>query len=229
MVSLPLDEALHATRVLRLTPGDSIRVFDGGGGEWRAEIAHVKRQQVEVVLREAVAAAREPRIPLVLAPAVLKGEKMDDLVRDAVMLGATAVQPLVTDRTEISIAALARSTRIERWQRIAIASCKQSGRAVVPAIRSPLTFEAWLAEQNSSFRLVLVEPAATADSRAVHDVSEPVSAEMAVGPEGGWTARELAVAESTGVQFVTLGALTLRADAAPIVALTALRTVWRDL
>jgi 16S rRNA (uracil1498-N3)-methyltransferase len=229
VVALPEDESTHVARVLRLAVGDSIRVFNGAGNEWRAEITEIAKHRVMVTLHEPIAPAAEARIPIVLAPAVLKGDKMDDVVRDTAMLGVASIQPLVTERTEISVAALVRSNRVERWQRIAISSCKQCGRAVVPRVCEPQSFVSWIAAPRDGLCLMLVEPGAASDTQDVRDVDEPESAEIVVGPEGGWTEREVRAAQDAGARLVTLGALTLRADAAALVALTALRTVWRDL
>ena len=228
IVVLPEDESAHVTRVLRLAVGDSVRIFDGDGREWRAEIAEVTRHRVGVMLFEALTPARESRIPIVLAVAVLKGDKMDEVVRDAAMLGATAIQPLITDRTEFSLSAVTRGHRTGRWQRLAVASCKQCGRAVVPRVRAAQELDAWMAQPAQGARLLLVEPATPADVREIHDVQAPSAAEVVVGPEGGWTTREIDGAQAAGVEFVRLGTLTLRADAVPLVALAALRTIWRD-
>ena len=77
---------------------------------------------------------------------------MDDIVRDAVMLGVAAVQPLVTTRAETTVAALARGARLDRWRRVALASVKQSGRAVLPEIRRPLTLESFLDDPAAALR-----------------------------------------------------------------------------
>lgn len=233
-VTLPEEEASHLTRVLRLSPGAIVRVFNGAGDEWRAEVAAIGRGRASVTLLERVTPAAEPAIAIVLAMAVLKAEKMDAVVRDAVMLGVAAIQPLITERTEIGLAAVERSRRIDRWQRIAVSSAKQCGRAVVPAVHPAERFDRWLAAAESSApapraRLLLVEPGAAGATRAVHEIDRPKGADVIIGPEGGWTEQEMALAESAGVTRVTLGRLTLRADAAPIVALTVLRTVWNDL
>ncbi len=79
--------------------------------------------------------AAEAAVPVTLVQAVLKSDKMDEVVRDAVMLGVAAVQPLVTKRTETTVASLIRGAKVDRWRRVAIASVKQSRRAVVPAIQ----------------------------------------------------------------------------------------------
>src|SRR5690348_8013864 len=97
-VDLPRDEAEHLTRVLRLGIGDTVAVFDGRGREFLARVAAVARRDVRVQLLSRVEPAAEPQVPLTLAQAVLKGEKMDEIVRDAVMLGVAAVQPIVTKR-----------------------------------------------------------------------------------------------------------------------------------
>jgi 16S rRNA (uracil1498-N3)-methyltransferase len=228
-VALPEDESAHAARVLRLAVGDSIRVFNGAGGEWRAEITGIAQHRVTVTLRETVRPAAEAEIPIALAVAALKGDKMDDVVRDAVMLGVRSVQPLVTERSEISLAALTRAKRMERWQRVAVSSCKQCGRAVVPRVRPPQLLESFIAGPAHGVRLMLVEPGAAVHAESVHDLLAPTSAEVLVGPEGGWSEGELRAGADRGARLVTLGALTLRADAVPLVALTALRTIWRDL
>ena len=86
--------------------------------------------------------APEARLQVTLAQAVLKGDKMDDVVRDAVMIGATAIRPILTARTETTAAILEKGRRQERWERVAISSAKQCGRAIVPPILEPVAFDA---------------------------------------------------------------------------------------
>src|SRR5205823_2186144 len=137
------DEAEHLTRVLRLGVGDTVSVFDGRGREFVARVASAVRRDVRVQLMSRVEPPPESSVPLTLAQAVLKADKMDDVIRDAVMMGVAAVQPIVTKRTEVTVAALINGTRVDRWRRVAIASTKQSHRAVVADIRVPLTLETY--------------------------------------------------------------------------------------
>ena len=90
-------------------------------------------------MRGAVAAAPEPSVPLTLVQAVPKGDAMDQIVRDAVMMGVAGVVPLVSERAEVSVERVQASGRVARWQRIAVASAKQCGRAVVPDVHEPCT------------------------------------------------------------------------------------------
>jgi 16S rRNA (uracil1498-N3)-methyltransferase len=229
-IALPDDEAIHLIRVLRLGPGDEVVVFDGRGRSWDAEVTEVGRQSASVRLGVTTDAAPEPRRAIALAIAVLKADKMDDVMRDAVMLGVTAITPLVTARTEIALAAIEKSRRVERWQRIAVSSAKQCGRAVVPAIHPAVTFEAYVAERRAAVRIMLVEPGARHEATStLREIPSEPAIELIVGPEGGWTAQELDVAARSSCMLVTLGGITLRADAAPLVALSALRAIGNDL
>jgi len=230
-VALPREEGEHLTRVLRLGVGDTVAVFDGRGREFAATVSTIVRRDVTVQLQSRIDAAPEPGVALTLAQAVLKGEKMDEIVRDAVMLGAAAVQPIVTKRSETTVAALLKGARVERWRRIALASVKQSRRAVLPEVRVPLTFENFLDEPPADLRLMLVEPTAGggAPLASLQSRPTPPDASILVGPEGGWTDAECAAARDRGVRLVTLGHRTLRADAVPVAAIAVLQFIWGDL
>jgi 16S rRNA (uracil1498-N3)-methyltransferase len=233
VVTLPVEEAQHLTRVLRLTAGDRVRVFNGRGQEFDAIVDTTAKQAVTVRVGEPHLPAPEPRIAVSLVQAVLKGDKMDDVIRDAVMLGVTAVQPIIATRSEASLATLDRGHRRERWERIAISSTKQCGRAVVPRIADVVPFShvpsAISALALPGPALMLVEPSATVDAVALTelDLPAPVEATLLVGPEGGWTAHELSLAQST-CRFVSIGARTLRADAMALVALSAVFAMWKE-
>ena len=231
---LPDDESGHATRVLRVNAGTSVRVFDGHGHEFAAVVRAAGRSGVEVEVGEGVPAlAPEPKVSVTLVMAILKGDHMDAVVRDATMLGVRAVQPVVTDRTEVTMAALSGGRRRARLERVAVSSVKQCGRAVVPEVFEPVPLQEllsrWGAEPGAE-RLACVEPSAGVEAGSVRDVTTPESraATLVIGPEGGWSGPELQ-ALAARCRLVRLGARTLRADVAPLVALSALMTVWGDL
>ena len=158
------DEARHLAQVLRLAAGDEVAVFDGAGREFRARIERVGRDGAELRLLEQIGSAPEPAVRLTLAQAVIKGEKMDDVVRDATMMGVTAIEPLLTEHTAAHIKA---GRAPERWRRIAVASAKQCRRAVVPAIGAGTAFADWLARDRAEIRVLLVEPSAESIGRAL--------------------------------------------------------------
>jgi 16S rRNA (uracil1498-N3)-methyltransferase len=233
-VTLPREEGEHLARVLRMGVGDTLSVFDGRGHEFGARVMTIERRDVRVQLVSRIQPAAEPAVALTLAQAVIKGDKMDDIVRDAVMLGVAAVQPLVTARTESTVAQLTNGTRLERWRRVALASVKQSKRAVLPDVRRPLTLESFLQDPQTAMMLMLVEPdadgAGAAESLStLQGRPAPQDATIFIGPEGGWTQKEIAVARSHRVRLVTLGRRTLRADATPVAAISVLQFLFGDL
>jgi 16S rRNA (uracil1498-N3)-methyltransferase len=181
-----------------------------------------------VHLLSRVEPAHESSTQLTLVQAVLKGDKMDDVVRDAVMLGVASIQPVVSRRTEFTVASLLRGTRLDRWCRIALASAKQSHRAVLPEILTPLSFETWLDEPPPDLRLMFVEPGLDGAEPlgVLRTAPAPARASIVVGPEGGWEPSECAAAQSRGLRLVSLGGRTLRADAVPIAALSVLQFLW---
>jgi 16S rRNA (uracil1498-N3)-methyltransferase len=214
---------------LRLTVGDVVAVFDGRGNEFAGRVVGTTRKDARVVLVERREPAKEPAVAITLAQAVLKADKMDDVVRDAVMLGVTAVQPLVTARSETTIAALMRGARPERWRRVALASVKQSGRAVVPRIVQPVSFETYLGENRPAMSLMLVEPSVGANPETLAALGAeppPAAAVVAVGPEGGWREDEWRAARAHGMRLISLGHRTLRADAVSVAALSVLQFLW---
>jgi 16S rRNA (uracil1498-N3)-methyltransferase len=233
VIQLPVEEAEHLARVLRLKAGASIRVFDGRGNEFGAVVESVNKGRVSVRIGTARAAAPEPRIAVTLAQAVLKGDKMDDVVRDTVMMGAAAIQPVVTARSEVALATLERGHRRDRWQRIAVSSAKQCGRAIVPQVLAPGTFSdvaAALAHLTlPGPALMLVEPSASAAAATLGDLPAPSrETTLLIGPEGGWTPEEIELGAATA-RLVTLGGRTIRADAMALVALAALFATWKEI
>jgi 16S rRNA (uracil1498-N3)-methyltransferase len=228
-VVLPKTEAEHLTRVLRIGTGETVAVFDGRGNEFLARVGAIRRSEVTVHLLSRVDRQAEAPVAITLVQGVLKGDKMDEVVRDAVMLGVVAIQPVVTRRTEATVGALLRGARPDRWRRVALASTKQCGRAVLPEIHTPLTLEHYLDEPAPALRLMLVEPAASADAPPLADLRDlpvPPDAAVLIGPEGGWEQAERATAVARGVRAMTLGPRILRADAVPIAALSILQFMW---
>jgi 16S rRNA (uracil1498-N3)-methyltransferase len=238
-VTLPRDEGEHLTRVLRLGIGDTVSVFDGRGHEFLARVTSARRRDVRVQIVSRIDPTAESSVHLTLVQSALKGDRMDEVIRDAVMLGVGAVQPVVTKRSEVTVAALLRGGRVDRWRRVALASAKQSRRAVLPEVRTPLAFDTYLLEPRPALALMLVEPSAAGEGesvraevesmRALRREAPPPEAVLLVGPEGGWDAAETQLARSHGVRLISLGPRTLRADAVPVAAISVLQFLWDEL
>jgi 16S rRNA (uracil1498-N3)-methyltransferase len=231
LVLLPPEEAEHAARVMRVRPGAAVRVFNGRGFECGGLIEAVEREKVAVRLGDPVPGIPEPHVALTLAQAVLKGDSMDEVVRNAVMLGVGEIVPVVSAHVEADVRRLVKAGRVSRWRRLAVASAKQCGRAVVPLVREPVPFGSAL-EIEADLRILLGEPTLGFRPTRVDvlpGLPVPRSAVLAVGPEGGWETAEIEKAATAGWLVLTLGSRTLRADAVATATVPLLQFLWGDL
>ena len=236
-VRLPDGEAHHLCRVLRLSAGTPVRVFDGRGREHDATVVRNNSHEASVEIGQQVETNTEPLVQVTIGVTMLKGRKLDIVVRDAAMLGVAAITPLRTSRTSCSSSTRDDTHIVDRWRSIAVASCKQCGRALVPTIGAPVDFATFVDHVAAlgGQRMLFIEPAAVVPTpdliplRSFQTTPRPPNASILIGPEGGWTSEEVIYARDAGFTLVTLGSRTLRADAAPIVALSILRFMWSDL
>jgi 16S rRNA (uracil1498-N3)-methyltransferase len=226
---LSREEAHHLTRVLRLGAGDEVGVFDGQGREFRGRVSSTTRGAVTISLLEPLAATAPPPVALTLVQAILKTDAMDQVVRDVTMTGVQAIQPVISGRTTVKIARLSKG--LDRWRRIALASAKQCGRSTLPTLKEPVPFTNWLDGRGTDPAFLLTEPSLASGAVTVRQlVAKPIppAASIVAGPEGGWTPEEYASALERGCVPLTLGGLTLRAEAAPLAAVAVLLGIWSE-
>jgi 16S rRNA (uracil1498-N3)-methyltransferase len=222
-LNLP-DGAARHVQVLRLQPGAPLRLFDGHGGEWQAEVTAMGRRDVAVRIGVHEAIERELRLAVTLALGMPANERMDTVVEKATELGAAALQPLVCERSVLRVDGERAQRKALHWQAIAVAACEQCGRNRVPMLPPPRPLREWLAA---------LPPAAAGERRFVLSLDAaarplPPAATLAgavtllSGPEGGLSDAEEARARDAGFEPVTLGPRVLRADTAPLAALACL-------
>jgi len=222
VATLPTEEGAHLTRVLRLGPAAPVQVFDGEGGSFAATVVDATRAAVRVHVGEVAPCAPEPPVRFVVAPALIKGDGFDEVVRDAVMMGAVEVRPVVTAHTVVK----PRVPMVDRWRRVALAAVKQSGRAVLPFIDAPVALDQLVDRDAADARLVFVEPAAPAPLTDIRDLPAPASALVLIGPEGGWSPEEIALFGAKAMTFVRIGERTITSERATLAALAVLASMW---
>ena len=229
-VQLTSEEARHLRDVLRLQLGDEAYVFDGLGHEFRGQVTVSDRDLAELTqLIEVEPARPESPLDLTLAVALLKGEKFDLVAQKATELGVNRIIPLLTERADIRLRdANDASKRVSRWQRIALEAAKQSGRARVPEVTQPRTFESCITERSDGLCLLFSEREGEPLAHAVNRGTAQTVLAL-VGSEGGWADAELASAHSAGWKIVTLCGRILRAETAAIAVTTLLQNLLGDL
>jgi 16S rRNA (uracil1498-N3)-methyltransferase len=228
-------EARHLREVLRLKVGDDVYVFNGEGKEFHCRVEESRRDSARLQIIEEVDPARpESPLQLILAVALLKGEKFDLVVQKATELGVAQVVPVVTRLADIRLRDESEAAkRVARWQRIALEAAKQSGRAVVPTIAAPTPFGTLIQDtddESGTGRLMFSER----DGQLLKEATQSLAANTTrltalVGSEGGWTDEELDQARQAGWTIVTLGGRTLRAETAAIAVAVLLQHIAGDL
>ena len=228
-VTLTADEARHLRDVLRLKTGDEVYVFNGAGREFRCSVVNTNRDSTELQIDSEVEPAKpESQLELKLCVALLKGEKFDLVVQKATELGVSAIVPLITRYADIHLRDESDANkRVARWQRIALEAAKQSGRALVPEVSTPVAFDSFLVgTKDAELCLMFSERGGSGLSESS---LAPKSVTALVGSEGGWSDEEIARAREENVRVVTLGGRILRAETAAIAVAALLQHLFGDL
>ena len=212
---------LRHHRTLRLAEGARLVVFDERGDEHDVRLERLGPTAAEAVVVATRRPARESVLELVLAPALMKGAKMDLVIEKATELGVSRIAPVVSARV------VALGARVERWRKIAVAAAKQSGRTTVPGIDPPRPLADVVRDAWRGVRIVAWEDERQRPLAALAEVA--AAAVVVVGPEGGLTDDEVADAEAHGFVPVTLAPRILRAETAAIVAVALCQHRWGDL
>jgi 16S rRNA (uracil1498-N3)-methyltransferase len=223
------DEARHALQVLRMQPGDAAVVFDGRGNEQAVKMTAAAGGVVEMaggpVSKSAPLACR-----ITLAQAIPKGKNMDLIVQKATELGAAAVFPVVSARTIVRLERDEAARKQEKWQRVAVEACKQSGQNFLPQVGLPVPLAELLAPAAATHELLVIASLQAGARRLKPILAEfaemrgrpPASVMMLVGPEGDFTPAEVNQALAAGAQPMTLGPIILRTETAALYCLSVL-------
>ncbi len=221
------DESAHyMLTVLRLKAGYSLVVFNGEGGEYQATITQLGRKKsLTLLIGEFQSRNVESSLNTTLAIGISRGERMDYAVQKAVELGVTTISPLLTEYCVVKLNPQQAERRHRHWQRIVENACEQCGRTIVPRINHPVNLIDWLIQPRQGCQL-LFHPDQSKDLGAINTVDQQFH--ILIGPEGGFSDRECAQANSAGFQSVNIGPRVLRTETAVVAALTSLQLRWGD-
>jgi 16S rRNA (uracil1498-N3)-methyltransferase len=210
------DAAHHLGRVLRAEAGQLYELSDGQT-VWLGRVANVARDRVEFALVEELP-ARRSAVDVTLLLAVVKFDAFEWAIEKATELGVDAIVPLAAARSEKALLTAA-AKRAERWKKILVEASQQSRRVSLPSLGVVTGAEQSFAQQKEGLKLLLSERQDAPSLRSVLEVQKSSRAVIAIGPEGGWTDKELESAAQSGFQQVSSGNLILRTETAVIAAL----------
>ena len=225
-------DAKHIKNVLRLKPGDTIGLFDGEGVDYEARIVSVFSGRVEVSVTRSYPSTAESPVHLTVAQAYLKDRKMDDLIRQVTELGANQWIPFFAERSVPRPDEKRLSARMKRWKKIAQEALKQCKRGRIMDICEPVSFEGALhLGQSCGLKIAFWER----ESRPINSVLSHDSGShfgeifVLLGPEGGFTQREIEKARTAGFVTAALGPRILRAGTATLAACILVQYLFGDM
>lgn len=219
-LSLPEALAHHATRVLRLRAGSTIVLFNGSGGEYPATLEiegkTATAQLGDFLPREAELAGR-----ITLVQGLPSGDKMDWVIEKAVELGAHRVCPIAAQRSVLQLSGPRLEKRLLHWARVTQSASEQCGRNAIMSVDAPQTLEKWLTQPTQGLRLLCHPDGAQDLAQILRAQPQLQDLTLLIGPEGGWSDKELEQAKSSGVQAVRFGPRVLRTETAGLALVAA--------
>jgi 16S rRNA (uracil1498-N3)-methyltransferase len=229
-IALLGEDYRYLCRVLRLSPGDEVTLFDGAGREARARLERDETRQILLRVLERRAAGVSDGLAITLLCGLPKGDKMDFIVQKATELGVSRIVPCRTARSIGGAELLRLANRHKRWVKIAREAARQCGRSDVPEIAPPVDWAAALGgAPEQALRLLFWEEARGAGLRKQLPETPPKAVVIAVGPEGGLDAAEVDRARTHGFVLCGLGPRTMRVETAALAALTMIGFALGDL
>ena len=222
-------DARHITRVLRLQVGDKLILVAPDGSTGIGEITNLG-DEVTLQLLETVIEEKEAPVNVYLAQGLPKSDKMDYIVQKAVELGVRGIYPMAAEHCVVQYDQAKQKTRRERWQKIAVEAAKQCGRAVVPVVEPVASLASILASVDpETIVLMLYEGQAAQGLKQALAERPGKSYLLLIGPEGGFSAKEVALCENHGVMVVTMGPRILRTETAALAGVAVVMYEYGDL
>jgi len=225
IITLQNERAHHLNNVLRYKISDKILLCDGMGMDYVASLEHVSKNGLTLRIISESESHTELPFNVTLYQGLPKGDKMDWVIEKAVEIGVTKIIPIETEHSVVKIKEPRKKQ--ERYQRIAKAAASQSMRSVIPDIASPVSFDLALCDQSEhGVCLVAHEKENRRNIKsAIYGIS-PVDVSVWIGPEGGFSEKEIIALENKNAKTVSLGPRTLRSETAGLVAISQIISIW---
>lgn len=213
----------HIKNVLRMKPGEKFVANDGAGASYCCSIREFTADSVIADIEKGQLENTELPVRVILFQGLPKADKMELIIQKAVELGAAEIVPVEMTRCVVKLDEKKKKSKLSRWQTIAESAAKQSGRTVIPEVKSVMPFRAAL-EYGKTLDMLLV-PYECADSvtkmrEKIDSLKSGMSVGIFIGPEGGYEEKEIETAKNCGGEIVSLGKRILRTETAAITALS---------
>ncbi len=211
------EDATHITKVLRMKSGDQILVFDGTGYEYICELLSVNKDKCEAKILSSKFSEQEPKTRVTIYQGIPKSGKMEGIIQKSVELGVHSIVPVAMDRCVSKLeAGKKQDDKISRWNKVAVEAAKQCGRGIIPTVEAPVNFadaiDKMSKTQLSVMPYEILAGSETSNLKTVLSENSATEISVIIGPEGGFSESEAALAEKSGIKLVGLGPRILRTE-----------------
>lgn len=227
-VNLSADAFQHSVKALRMTAGQAVCLFNGDGFDYLATLTSVDKRSAIARIDKRKANPSESNVAIHLGQVISRGDRMDFALQKSVELGVTAITPLFSERCGVKLSGERLEKKCQQWQKIVISACEQSGRSNVPSVNAPLSVEQFVGRVDAMLKLTL-DPHAEVPLRQLAAGQSLSSAALLIGPEGGFTDAEIAIAERNDFKPIRLGPRILRTETAALTVLSVIQYEFGDL
>jgi 16S rRNA (uracil1498-N3)-methyltransferase len=227
--SLDENGSHHIGKVLRMQTEDSLRIFNGQGGEYQACITEVSKKRVCVALTAFNPDNNLSTLDIHLAQVMSRGDRMDYVIQKAVELGVRSITPLTSARCEVRLNPQRQEKRLLQWQQQIISACEQCGLNIIPTINNCQSIESFCENIDPDKGKKIILHPGQHQVREYFSQATPEKVTVLIGPEGGFNDDEIFLAQQQGFDCLTLGPRVFRTETAPVAMLTLLQHYWGDL
>lgn len=224
-VQLEKDAANHVSRVLRMSQGQHVELFNGDGHSYRGQLTTIDRNHVVVDINEVLLNNNESPLTIHLYQGVSRGDKMDLTLQKGVELGVKEFTPLITERCGVKLDEKRWQKKHEHWQKVIESACEQCGRNTIPTLHPAIKLQPALEQLTSNS--FFMHPDASDSFKSINADTKS-QLQLWVGPEGGFSDEEINWVETHGCKPVSLGPRVLRTETAALAAVAVMNSLWGD-
>ena len=211
-------EAKHIASVLRLKPGEMIRLISGAGEAHICELSEVNPKQATCRIIKSNRNSGEASLSLTLAVGISSASKFDSVIEKGTEVGVSRFVPILSEKGKVKVSEeKGAAKKLERWKRVSEAAVKQSNRSVFPALEAPVSFDTFIKTCKPG-QTVLFHPGK--NSRSFGPVLSSLDSQeltIITGSESGFSPKEIERAEAVGIPIITMGERILRTETAAVI------------
>ena len=209
----------HIRDVLRLEPNAELIICDGKGIDYKSIIIQIEKEIILAQILDKTNSSAEPQTKLTLFQSLIKGDKFEWVIQKAIEIGVHEIIPMETTHCVVKIDNPKKTeAKVGRWNKIAQSAAKQSGRGVIPVVLNPISYaEALQLSEKMDISCVAYEKEMSTNLKTCLEGARGKTVGVLVGPEGGFSEKEVSMAKKADVKSITLGPRILRSETASIV------------